>query len=68
MQNQNLRLGVLPEYTEGMWKILQAPKPDDYVLATGSTHTVKENLLKRLSDILKRKYYGKEAELTRLDY
>ncbi len=34
--------GYTPEYAEGMWKILQAPKPDDYVLATGETHTVKE--------------------------
>tara|TARA_Y100001970_G_scaffold293548_1_gene441130 strand:- start:434 stop:1483 length:1050 start_codon:yes stop_codon:yes gene_type:complete len=34
--------GYAPEYTEGMWKILQASKPDDYVLATGETHTVRE--------------------------
>jgi len=34
--------GYTPEYADGMWKILQAPKPDDYVLATGETHTVKE--------------------------
>jgi GDPmannose 4,6-dehydratase len=34
--------GYTPEYAEGMWKIMQAPKPDDYVLATGETHTVKE--------------------------
>ncbi|MCK9220830.1 MAG: GDP-mannose 4,6-dehydratase [Bacteroidales bacterium] len=34
--------GYTPEYAAGMWQILQAPKPDDYVLATGETHTVKE--------------------------
>ena len=34
--------GYTPEYAEGMWRILQADKPDDYVLATGETHTVKE--------------------------
>ncbi|MEI8006082.1 MAG: GDP-mannose 4,6-dehydratase [Bacteroidota bacterium] len=34
--------GYTPEYAEGMWKMLQADRPDDYVLATGETHTVKE--------------------------
>jgi GDPmannose 4,6-dehydratase len=34
--------GFAPEYCEGMWKILQYNKPDDFVLATGETHTVKE--------------------------
>ena len=34
--------GYAPEYCEGMWRILQADKPDDYVLATGETHTVRE--------------------------
>lgn len=34
--------GFAPEYTEGMWRILQQEKPDDYVLATGETHSVRE--------------------------
>ena len=34
--------GYAPEYCEGMWKILQSDKPDDYVLATGETHSVRE--------------------------
>lgn len=34
--------GYAPEYVEGMWRILQANEPDDYVLATNETHTVKE--------------------------
>ena len=34
--------GFAPEYCEGMWMILQNDKPDDYVLATGDTHTVRE--------------------------
>jgi GDPmannose 4,6-dehydratase len=34
--------GYAPEYVEGMWRILQAPEPDDFVLATNETHTVKE--------------------------
>lgn len=34
--------GYAPEYVEGMWRILQAEKPDDFVLATNETHTVRE--------------------------
>lgn len=33
--------GYAPEYVEGMWRILQAPKADDYVLATNRTYTVR---------------------------
>lgn len=34
--------GYAPEYCEGMWQILQQQKPDDFVLATGVTRTVRE--------------------------
>ena len=34
--------GYAPEYCEGMWRILQQDKPDDYILATGETHSVRE--------------------------
>jgi GDPmannose 4,6-dehydratase len=34
--------GFAPEYCEGMWKILQHNKPDDFVLATGETKKVRE--------------------------
>ena len=34
--------GYAPEYVEGMWRIMQATEPEDYVLATNETHTVKE--------------------------
>lgn len=34
--------GYAPEYTEGMWRILQQSTPDDYVLATNEMHTVRE--------------------------
>ncbi len=34
--------GYAPEYVEGMWRILQADTPDDFILATGETHTVRE--------------------------
>ena len=34
--------GYAPEYVEGMWRMLQADKPDDFVLATGKSHTVRD--------------------------
>ncbi|MGQ3030467.1 MAG: GDP-mannose 4,6-dehydratase, partial [Ferrovibrionaceae bacterium] len=30
------------DYVEGMWRMLQQPEPDDYVLATGETRSVRE--------------------------
>ncbi|MDH3832647.1 MAG: GDP-mannose 4,6-dehydratase [Nitrosopumilus sp.] len=49
--SKNLKLGNLmakrdwgyaPEYVEGMRKMIQQPKPDDFVLATNDTHSVKD--------------------------
>ncbi|MCX8170308.1 MAG: GDP-mannose 4,6-dehydratase, partial [Candidatus Methanomethyliaceae archaeon] len=34
--------GYAPEYIEVMWKILQQEKPDDYVIGTGESHSVRE--------------------------
>ena len=34
--------GYAPEYCEGMWRMLQQNKAEDFVLATGETHTVRE--------------------------
>jgi GDPmannose 4,6-dehydratase len=34
--------GYAPEYVEAMWRMLQQDKPDDYVIATGETHSVRE--------------------------
>ena len=34
--------GYAPDYVEGMWRMLQADKPGDYVLATGEMHSVRE--------------------------
>jgi len=34
--------GYAPEYVEAMWLMLQHDKPDDYVIATGEAHSVKE--------------------------
>jgi GDPmannose 4,6-dehydratase len=34
--------GYAPEFVEGMWKMLQVDEPDDFVLSTNETHTVRE--------------------------
>ncbi|MEN9220121.1 MAG: GDP-mannose 4,6-dehydratase [Thermostichales cyanobacterium GMQP_bins_62] len=34
--------GYAKDYVAGMWMMLQQPQPDDFVLATGETHTVRE--------------------------
>ena len=34
--------GYAPEFAEGIWKIMQAENPGEYVLATGESHTVRE--------------------------
>jgi GDPmannose 4,6-dehydratase len=36
--------GYAPEYVEAMWLMLQQEKPDDFVIATGEAHTVRELL------------------------
>jgi GDPmannose 4,6-dehydratase len=36
--------GYAKEYVEAMWLMLQQPEPDDYIIATGETHSVKEFL------------------------
>ena len=36
--------GYAPDYVEAMWMMLQADEPDDYVIATGETHSVREFL------------------------
>ncbi len=36
--------GYAPEYTDAMWRMLQHDEPDDFVVATGESHTVREFL------------------------
>ena len=36
--------GYAPDYVEAMWLMLQQDEPDDYVVASGSTHSIKEFL------------------------
>lgn len=37
--------GYAPEYVEATWLMLQQDKPDDFIVATGETHSVKEFLI-----------------------
>ncbi len=43
--------GYAPEYVECMWRILQQKEPDDYVIATNESHSIKE-LLEKAFDIV----------------
>jgi GDPmannose 4,6-dehydratase len=43
--------GHARDYVEGMWRILQQPVADDYVLATGETHAVREFVERAFAEI-----------------
>jgi GDPmannose 4,6-dehydratase len=43
--------GHARDYVEGMWLIVQQPQPDDYVLATGEEHSVREFVEKAFSHV-----------------
>lgn len=43
--------GYAPEYCEGMWRMVQHSEPDDFVLATGETHSVRDFVGKTFSHI-----------------
>lgn len=43
--------GYAPDYVEGMWLMLQHKEPDDYVLATGETRTIRTFLDEAFSNI-----------------
>jgi GDPmannose 4,6-dehydratase len=43
--------GYAPDYVEAMWLMLQADKPDDYVIATGEAHSVREFCEKAFKEI-----------------
>jgi GDPmannose 4,6-dehydratase len=43
--------GYAKEYVEAMWLMLQQEKPDDYVIATGETHSVQEFLEEAFSHV-----------------
>ncbi|MGE0284597.1 MAG: GDP-mannose 4,6-dehydratase [Rhizobiaceae bacterium] len=55
--------GHARDYVEGMWRILQQDAPDDYVLATGETHTVREFVERAFGCIGRRiEWSGKGAD------
>ena len=43
--------GHARDYVEGIWRIVQHPEPDDYILATGETHSVREFVEKAFAQI-----------------
>ena len=43
--------GHARDYVEGMWRILQQDEPDDFVLATGETHAVREFVEKAFAEV-----------------
>lgn len=48
--------GFAGDYVEGMWRMLQASTPDDYVLATGETHSIR-SFVEGVAE-----YYGKQVD------
>ena len=46
--------GHARDYVEAMWRMLQQPEPDDYVLATGETHSVREFIERAFTVVGKR--------------
>jgi GDPmannose 4,6-dehydratase len=59
--------GYAKEYVEMMWVMLQQDKPDDYVVATNETHTVKEFIQETfgLLDLEWEKYVNYDARYER---
>ena len=43
--------GYAPEYCEGMWRILQQEKPEDFVLATGVSTTIREFVERSFAEV-----------------
>lgn len=41
--------GHARDYVDAMWRMVQRPKPDDFVIATGETHSVREFLIEAFS-------------------
>ena len=43
--------GYAPDYVEGMWRMLQQETPEDYVIATGETHSIKDFLTEAFNHV-----------------
>ncbi|KIJ28178.1 hypothetical protein M422DRAFT_37422 [Sphaerobolus stellatus SS14] len=55
--------GHAKDYVEGMWRMLQQPEPEDFVLATGETHPVREFVEKSFAAVGKTiRWEGKGTE------
>jgi GDPmannose 4,6-dehydratase len=55
--------GHARDYVEGMWRILQQPEPDDFVFATGESHSVREFVELAFGEVGRRiEWQGKGAE------
>lgn len=53
--------GYAPEYVEGMWRMLQTEKPEDYILATNETHSVRDLILETAKILnMEIKFKGKD--------
>jgi GDPmannose 4,6-dehydratase len=60
--------GYAPDYVRAMWLMLQKEKPDDYVIATGETHSVREFVEKTFSFLdIKIRWLGKNEKETGVD-
>ncbi|PWC35726.1 GDP-mannose 4,6-dehydratase [Azospirillum sp. TSO22-1] len=60
--------GHARDYVEGMWRILQQPEPDDYVLATGETYAVREFVELAFAEVGKRiAWKGEGVDETGID-
>lgn len=47
----DLIVNTARDYVEGMWRMLQQPTPEDFVLATGETHPVREFVEKSFNEL-----------------
>jgi GDPmannose 4,6-dehydratase len=60
--------GHARDYVEGMWLMMQQPEPDDYVLATGETHAVRDFIERAFAIVGRRlEWRGKGAEERGID-
>jgi len=60
--------GYAPDYCEAMWLMLQQDTPDDYVIATGKTHSIREfldNVFEHIGITDWEKYVGQDSRFMR---
>jgi GDPmannose 4,6-dehydratase len=60
--------GHARDYVEGMWRIVQQQEPDDYILATGETHSVREFVELAFAEVGRKiEWRGKGIDETGID-